>query len=251
MRCESCGVDCSSDHFRKSEMICDECYEKTAVISKEKASTKNNEKKEMDTGVKGTVKWFSKEKGYGFITIENNKDAYFSVKDVVGAKLPNNGDTVSLEIKEGKKGLYAINIVIIETASNQRDDRIVCPHCSKRIIPRVIVGPPAIRGAYGYTPEPKKSICPFCGGQIQSFSSNNCFIATAVYGKQSRELVSLRQFRDVKLIKTKAGRSFVGVYYRVSPAIAAFIIKNSTLKSVVKWILDKFLVIINRHSKVS
>jgi cold shock CspA family protein len=247
MRCEKCGVDYSSSHFIKNDLICNECYEENAKVSKEQAlSIDTDNKVRLDKGIIGTVKWFSKEKGYGFITIEENKDVYFNVKDIVGAKLPNNGDTVSLETKNGKKGLYAVNVRIIDTASNQRDDRIKCPHCSKRIVPRIIVGPPATRWGYGYTPEPKKSICPFCGGQIQSFSSSNCFIATAVYGEGSPELVILRKYRDEKLIGTKLGLSFVRIYYKVSPAIAALIIKKYTLRILAKWTLDKIVTIINK-----
>lgn len=247
MRCEKCGVNFSSNHFTKSDVICSECYEENIKISKEQAlSTDDENKANLDKGIRGTVKWFSKDKGYGFITIGENKDAYFNVKDIVGANLPDNGDAVSLEIKNGKKGLYAVNVRIIDTASNQRDDRIKCPHCSKRIVPRIIVGPPAIRGAYGYTPEPKKSICPFCGGQIQSFSNDRCFIATAVYGEGSHEIIVLRKFRDERLVKTRIGQTFINLYYRISPSIASILTKEQTLRAAAKWILDDIITIIDK-----
>jgi len=50
-----------------------------------------------------------------------------------------------------------------------RDDRVVCPSCGKKMIPRIITGPPVVRPSGGWTPVPKKSICPFCGETYQTF----------------------------------------------------------------------------------
>lgn len=92
--------------------------------------------------MQGTVKWFSQEKGYGFITSERGEDHYFNVQSILGANLPSNGDKVSFEAKPGKKGPRAFNVAIIEKAApskNQRsDDRINCPSCDKKIVPRMI-----------------------------------------------------------------------------------------------------------------
>ncbi|MGL6400073.1 cold shock domain-containing protein [Aeromonas veronii] len=38
--------------------------------------------------MQGTVKWFSSEKGYGFITSEAGEDHYFNVQSINGASLP-------------------------------------------------------------------------------------------------------------------------------------------------------------------
>ena len=53
--------------------------------------------------MRGVVKWFSAEKGYGFITDENGEDYYFNVQGIKGVALPSNGDSVSYGLKPGKK----------------------------------------------------------------------------------------------------------------------------------------------------
>jgi cold shock CspA family protein len=88
--------------------------------------------------MKGQVKWFSQEKGYGFITPDRGDDHYFSVRDVNGADLPSSGDSVQFESYEGEKGLRARNVRITGRTSTGRDDRVACPHCGKKIVPRII-----------------------------------------------------------------------------------------------------------------
>ena len=68
--------------------------------------------------VKGIVKWFSNQKGYGFITPENGKDVFvhFSVIQGDGYKSLNEGESVELEITEGPKGEQAANVVRLNPA---------------------------------------------------------------------------------------------------------------------------------------
>lgn len=47
-----------------------------------------------------------------------------------------------------------------------------------------------------------------------------CFIATAVYGDAAWETSHLRDWRDDVLLRSCAGRAAVGLYYKVSPAVA-------------------------------
>ena len=60
----------------------------------------------------GTIKWFSKEKGFGFITTQEGNDLFFHVTNVRGTDLPNPGDSVSYETCDGQKGPAATNIQI-------------------------------------------------------------------------------------------------------------------------------------------
>jgi len=69
-------------------------------------------------------------------------------------------------------------------------------------------------------------------------SSRWCFIATAAYGSYLHPFVNiLRTFRDVILLPTAIGRSFVQWYYRVSPPIADVIANNRLLSSGVRVLL--------------
>lgn len=60
----------------------------------------------------GTVKWFSAEKGFGFISQENGPDvfAHFSAIQSDGFKSLNEGEKVTFDIEEGQRGLQAVNI---------------------------------------------------------------------------------------------------------------------------------------------
>ena len=63
--------------------------------------------------MKGTVKWFNNQKGYGFITDENGKDVFVHYSGLVmdGFKSIEEGASVEFDIAEGEKGPQAVNVV--------------------------------------------------------------------------------------------------------------------------------------------
>lgn len=69
----------------------------------------------MAARVKGTVKWFNSEKGYGFITPESGPDLFVHYSEIKGNgyRTLNEGDKVEFEITDGKKGKQASSVVVI------------------------------------------------------------------------------------------------------------------------------------------
>jgi CspA family cold shock protein len=68
--------------------------------------------KEVSTVAEGTVKWFSEQKGYGFIEQEDGPDVFVHHSDInmEGFKNLAEGDRVSFEAGEGPKGPAAKNV---------------------------------------------------------------------------------------------------------------------------------------------
>jgi cold shock protein len=63
----------------------------------------------------GTVKWFSNEKGYGFIEREGGEDVFvhFSAIAMEGYKSLTEGQRVEFEVVQGPKGAQAANVMAI------------------------------------------------------------------------------------------------------------------------------------------
>lgn len=61
---------------------------------------------------RGRVKWFSAEKGYGFIERESGNDVFvhFSALNMDGFKTLEEGSEVEFEVVEGGKGPQAANV---------------------------------------------------------------------------------------------------------------------------------------------
>jgi CspA family cold shock protein len=64
----------------------------------------------------GIIKWFSSEKGYGFITVDSGGQDVFvhysSIQGGSGYKSLEEGQAVSFDIEQGQKGPIAINVTV-------------------------------------------------------------------------------------------------------------------------------------------
>jgi CspA family cold shock protein len=60
----------------------------------------------------GTVKWFSSEKGYGFISRTDGEDLFvhWSAIEGDGFRSLDDGQAVEFEVGQGPKGPHAVNV---------------------------------------------------------------------------------------------------------------------------------------------
>ena len=64
--------------------------------------------------MRGTVKWFSDEKGYGFISREDGDDVFVhhTAIQAEGFRSLQEGQTVEFDVEQGPKGQQAANVRI-------------------------------------------------------------------------------------------------------------------------------------------
>jgi CspA family cold shock protein len=63
--------------------------------------------------MKGTVKWFNNQKGYGFISDEAGKDVFVHYSGLAGDgfKSLEEGQNVEFNVQDGAKGPQAVNVI--------------------------------------------------------------------------------------------------------------------------------------------
>lgn len=66
--------------------------------------------------MRGTVKWFNNQKGYGFITMEDDTDVFVHWTGIVSDKKFKSiaeGQKVTFDIADGEKGKQAVNVSVV------------------------------------------------------------------------------------------------------------------------------------------
>ncbi|MEM7100619.1 MAG: DUF11 domain-containing protein [Pseudomonadota bacterium] len=80
-------------------------------------------------------------------------------------------------------------------------------------------------------------------------TSSRCFIATAAYGSEfAEELTVLRHFRDQQLLTHRAGRWLVSQYYEYSPPVADYIAGRDSLRFIVRTSLTPIVFMLSQPS---
>lgn len=70
--------------------------------------------------LEGIVKWYSNEKGYGFVSIDEGRDAFlhYSELEKIGIKQINEGNELQYDLVETGRGYKAENISLKESSIN-------------------------------------------------------------------------------------------------------------------------------------
>jgi len=70
--------------------------------------------------VRGTVRWFSNTKGYGFLGREHGPDVFIHYSAIVGQgyKSLQEGERVEFEVVQGQKGPQAANVAKVSHLEN-------------------------------------------------------------------------------------------------------------------------------------
>lgn len=71
----------------------------------------------------GTVKWFNKDKGYGFIQTDEGADVFMHYSNIImeGFRYLEPGDIVEYSTETNEKGTYAVEVVPVLTAKMMRE----------------------------------------------------------------------------------------------------------------------------------
>ncbi len=84
--------------------------------------------------------------------------------------------------------------------------------------------------------------------QANNDSDGGCYIATAVYGSYDcPEVWTLRRFRDCTLYESWYGRTFIKVYYAISPTLVKWFGKTQWFKKSWSAVLNRFVAKLNNE----
>lgn len=79
-------------------------------------------------------------------------------------------------------------------------------------------------------------------------AAKGCYIATSVYGSYDVPNVwVLRRFRDLCLSKFTIGRTFIRIYYRISPTLVKIAGDSKIFKGIFKPLLDRFVSLLRNR----
>lgn len=74
--------------------------------------------------MKGTVKWFNKQKGYGFIKAEDGAEYFVHHSQIKmnGFRFLDDGDCVEFDVRSTEKGTMAVDVVPVKLQEKENED---------------------------------------------------------------------------------------------------------------------------------
>jgi len=123
--------------------------------------------------------------------------------------------------------------------------QFTCPNCGHTKLAHQPASPPymmCLQCRYKWS----SLKCTRCGvdiraNQIRGDPLKLCFIATELYGPDSLQVATLRQFRDQSLLVNYLGIRFVRAYYHFSPAIIPLIRRSSLARAIIFVLVSLFV----------
>ena len=61
----------------------------------------------------GTIRFFNEQRGFGFITRTEGDDLFVHISNVVGGVILSEGQTVSFEVGQGRRGPEATDVRVV------------------------------------------------------------------------------------------------------------------------------------------
>jgi CspA family cold shock protein len=106
---------------------------KSSIAAEEggEISAKNKDDLPESTWIKGAVKWFNDDKGYGFISTESDSDVFVHWRDISSwDRSLSQGDEVEFMVTKTAKGFQAVNVMKAgqdqqETTEDREENQIV------------------------------------------------------------------------------------------------------------------------------
>ncbi len=71
--------------------------------------------------MKGKVKFFNRNKGFGFIAGEDGKEYFVHQTGLKEGVILNENDSVTFDVEQGDRGLKAVNVELDNAESNNND----------------------------------------------------------------------------------------------------------------------------------
>jgi cold shock protein len=110
----------------------------------------------------GTVKWFSRTKGYGFLVQSSGPDVFVHYSAIKGEGFRNldEGQQVEFTVQQGPKGLQAVDVALLSTNDQPTRDQYQSNETHVKLIPQKTRSPKPPVARASTTPSAPKSTQP-------------------------------------------------------------------------------------------